>query len=157
MEFAFGVYSALLIGKNDFFINIVDSITLLMDSLSGCMTEGSIMQNYETMVIIDAMITEEAVDREVRKIEAVISAAGTLVNVDRQGKRKLGYEIRKKTHGVYVLFYFDAEAGVNVSEQMEKDFRINENVLRWITLSDQPRPDFSAVEEKEEVTKEVEA
>ena len=106
------------------------------------------MQNYETMVILDAMITEEAVEREIKKIEAVIEANGTVTSIDRQGKRKLAYEIRRKTYGVYVVFYYNSLETVN--SLLEKDFRINENVLRWITLADQPlavaRPDFVPVE-----------
>jgi small subunit ribosomal protein S6 len=102
------------------------------------MTKGNIMKNYETMVIIDAMITEDAVEREVRKIEAKILDNGEMINVDRWGKRKLAYEIRKKTHGVYVVFYYNS--AINMSELLERDFRINENIVRWMTLADQPLP-----------------
>jgi small subunit ribosomal protein S6 len=97
------------------------------------------MQNYETMVILDAMITEDAVEREIKKIEAVIEANGTVSSVDRQGKRKLAYEIRRKTYGVYVVFYYNSSE--NVNGLLEKDFRLNENILRWITLADQPLPE----------------
>ncbi len=96
------------------------------------------MQSYETMVILDAMITEDAVEREIRKIEQVITANGEMIQVDRWGKRKLAYEIRRKTYGVYVVFYYSSSA--NVGAMLEQDFRINENVLRWITLADQPLP-----------------
>ena len=112
------------------------------------------MQNYETMVIVDAMITEDAVEREIAKIESVITSNGTMIKVDRWGKRKLAYEINKKTHGVYVVFYYEADAAKNVNDLMEQDFRINDNVLRWLTLSDQPLPGEESLAPAEEEAKE---
>lgn len=97
------------------------------------------MRNYETGLILDTMISEEAIDREIKKVEAKLAAAGAeLIKTDVWGKRKLAYDINKKSHGFYVFFYYKATA--TLIADLERDFRINENVLRWMTLADQPVP-----------------
>ncbi len=96
------------------------------------------MRQYETMVIIDAMIAEAAIEQEVSSIEAKIAAKGELVWKDVWGKRKMAYDISKKSHGFYVVFYYKATTEIVVD--LEKDFVINENILRWMTLNDAPIP-----------------
>jgi len=97
------------------------------------------MNNYETMVIVDAMISDDAINRELNAIQSKIEAAGEVVRIDNWGKRKMAYTIQKKSHGHYTVFYYKAEA--SVVRGLEKDFRINENVLRWLTLKDHPLTD----------------
>ncbi|MBO7500257.1 MAG: 30S ribosomal protein S6 [Fibrobacterales bacterium] len=97
------------------------------------------MRQYETMVIVDAMIAEEAIENELKKLEAkIVGNGGQMVFKDIWGKRKLAYEIRRKSHGFYAVFYYKAER--NMTSLIEKDFRINENILRWITLANVPMP-----------------
>jgi small subunit ribosomal protein S6 len=97
------------------------------------------MNNYETMVIVDAMISDDAINRELNTIQSKIETAGEVVRIDNWGKRKMAYTIQKKSHGHYTVFYYKAEA--SVARDLEKDFRINENVLRWLTLKDHPMTD----------------
>ncbi len=97
------------------------------------------MRQYETMVIVDAMIAEEAIEQELQKIEAkIVANGGQMVFKDIWGKRKLAYEIRRKSHGFYAVLYYKAERGMTAL--LEKDFRIDENLLRWITLVNVPMP-----------------
>jgi small subunit ribosomal protein S6 len=97
------------------------------------------MRRYETMVIIDAMIAEDAIEQE---LDAIVSRIeeneGKLLFKDIWGKRKLAYEIRRKSHGFYAVFYYEADR--TVPKLLERDFRIDENILRWMTLVDQPIP-----------------
>ena len=55
--------------------------------------------------------------------------------------------------GFYAFFYYKAEA--SVIEELEKNFRINENILRWMTLADHPLPAQFSDEKKEEETEEA--
>jgi small subunit ribosomal protein S6 len=107
----------------------------------GRIDQRDIMSHYETMIIVDAMISEDAIEREIKKIEARIEAQGQIIKTDIWGKRKLAYDIRKKSHGFYAVIYYNAPT--TIIAELERDFRINENILRWITLADQPLPDFS--------------
>ena len=94
------------------------------------------MTDYETMVIVDAMISEDAISKELSAIETILKGKGEIKRIDNWGKRKMAYEINKKSHGHYTVFFYKAES--DIVETLEKDFRINENILRWITLADQP-------------------
>lgn len=98
------------------------------------------MRQYETMIIIDAMISDEAIDAEVQSIASIISAGGEILRRDDWGKRKMAYSINKKTHGYYVIFYYKADVAVVAS--LEAAFKHNENLLRWMTLVDYPMTDI---------------
>ncbi len=97
------------------------------------------MKTYETMVIVDAMISDEAIAAELKVIEDKIKAKGEIVRRDDWGKRKMAYLINKKSHGYYAIFYYTAAAEVVVD--LESGFKINDNVLRWLTLADYPMSD----------------
>ena len=93
-------------------------------------------KNYETMVIVDAMISEDAIAKALKNIEKKILTKGEMIRIDDWGKRKMSYEIEKKSHGHYAVFFYKGPA--EIVDDLEKDFRINENILRWMTLADQP-------------------
>jgi small subunit ribosomal protein S6 len=92
---------------------------------------------YETVIVVDAMIPDESIASEFDAISKLIEQQGKLVKVDRWGKRKLAYPIRKRTHGEYAVFYYEANSGALAAE-IEKRLRINENCLRWLTVADNP-------------------
>ena len=96
------------------------------------------MRSYETMVIVDALVADDAIETELSKIQSRIENHGEIVKIDHWGKRKMAYDIRKKSHGYYAVFYYTADN--TVIEDLDKDFRINENILRWVTIKDQPIP-----------------
>ena len=52
--------------------------------------------------------------------------------LDRWGKRRLAYEIAKKQYGYYVYIRFEAEG--SMVEALEKDFRIDDAILRYLVL-----------------------
>ena len=96
-----------------------------------------IMRQYETMVIIDAMISDDAIKAEIETIAAnITSGNGEILRRDDWGKRKLAYSINKRQHGFYVIFYYKAEVATVAA--MEAALKLNENVLRWMTLADYP-------------------
>lgn len=92
---------------------------------------------YETVIVVDAMIPDEAIASEFDAVAKLIESQGKMVKLDRWGKRKLAYTIRKRTHGEYAVFYYEAGSGALAAE-IEKRLRINENVLRWLTIADNP-------------------
>jgi small subunit ribosomal protein S6 len=92
---------------------------------------------YETVVVVDAMIPDESIASEFDAIGKLIENQGKMVKLDRWGKKKLAYPIRKRTHGEYAVFYYEAGSGALAAE-IEKRLRINENVLRWLTVADNP-------------------
>ncbi|RKY76078.1 30S ribosomal protein S6, partial [candidate division KSB1 bacterium] len=91
------------------------------------------MRQYETTFVIDTHLADEAIEKAIEKYKDFISGnGGTVINVDRWGKRRLAYEIRKKQYGYYVCIRFEADATFN--EKLEKEFKLDGSILRYLTL-----------------------
>lgn len=112
-----------------------------------------IMRQYETMVIIDAMISDDAIKAEIETIAAAITKGGEIVRRDDWGKRKLAYSINKRQHGFYVIFYYKAEVATVAA--MEAALKLNENVLRWMTLADYPMSEIVYNQDMAQSTEEI--
>lgn len=90
------------------------------------------MNSYETIFIIDATLDEDTVTAVKEKFTSLIAANGTVENIDEWGKRRLAYEINDRTEGYYVLV--DFKAGVEFPKELDRQFRINDNILRTIII-----------------------
>lgn len=67
------------------------------------------MQTYETLFIIDPDLEESELTKTIDVVQEIITAGGgTILKVERWGRRQLAYMIRKKREGYYVLIYFEA-------------------------------------------------
>ncbi len=91
-----------------------------------------IMNSYETIFIVDATLEEEAVTAVKDNFISLIEKNGTVNNVDEWGKRRLAYEINDKTEGFYYLVDFTADG--EFPKELDRKFRINENILRTIII-----------------------
>ena len=68
------------------------------------------MRNYEIMFILNPNTPEEEIDKINGQIESVItSGGGTIEKIEKMGKRRLAYEIRKKPEGIYAVINLTAE------------------------------------------------
>jgi small subunit ribosomal protein S6 len=94
------------------------------------------VKQYETILVVDAMIPDESIASEFDAVAKLIESQGKIVRVDRWGKRRLAYPVRKRTHGEYAAFYYEAEPAL--PSELEKRLRINENALRWLTVAENP-------------------
>ncbi len=87
------------------------------------------MRHYELMVILDPELEERTVAPSLDKfLNAVRKGGGTVENVDIWGRRRLAYEIRKKTEGIYAVV--DMTAGPDVAKELDRQLNLNESVLR---------------------------
>ena len=87
---------------------------------------------YETVVVFDGTLPEDAIAKEVEKIEQVISAQGELEKTVPWGKRSLAYEINRKRSGYYFLILYKSEAPL--INELDRRFKLNEMVLRHQTV-----------------------
>ncbi|MGV8079602.1 MAG: 30S ribosomal protein S6 [Syntrophales bacterium] len=91
------------------------------------------LRRYETVFIIHPDLNDEEVSALTDRYCDIIAAyKGVLVKVDRWGKRKLAYLIRKQSKGTYVLLDYAGSSAV-VSE-MERNFKIDDHVLKYMTI-----------------------
>lgn len=91
------------------------------------------MNKYETVFILTPVLSDAQMKEAVDKFKGVITEnAGTIVNEENWGLRKLAYPIQKKSTGFYTLVEFDANP--DVIKKLETQFRRDERVLRFLTF-----------------------
>jgi len=91
------------------------------------------MRRYETIVIMDADLTETDRAAILERLDSMIQQQkGLLVAFDEWGSRKLAYEIKKKNRGYYLRIDFCGE-GALVNE-IERSFRIDDRILKYMTV-----------------------
>ena len=66
------------------------------------------MNKYESVIIINPNLEEEAIKALIEKISNLINTDGKVSSVEEVGKKKLAYEIKKNKEGFYVVFKFEA-------------------------------------------------
>jgi len=95
------------------------------------------MRIYEVMVIFDPDTEERTVQPTLDKhLKVITKGGGTVDNVDIWGRRRLAYEIRKKSEGIYAVINLNAEPS-DVKE-LDRQFTINESIMRTKVI----RPDL---------------
>lgn len=91
------------------------------------------MHQYELMVILDPEIDERTVAPSLDKFLNVIrNDGGTIENVDIWGKRRLAYEINKKSEGIYAVVNFTATAAA--TQELDRQLKLSEAVMRTKVL-----------------------
>jgi small subunit ribosomal protein S6 len=91
------------------------------------------MHQYELMVILDPEIDERTVAPSLDKFLNVIrNDGGTVDNVDIWGRRRLAYEIAKKTEGIYAVVNLTANPSATV--ELDRQLGLSEAVLRTKVL-----------------------
>ncbi len=94
------------------------------------------MRHYEVMVILDANLEERTVAPSLDTYLNVIrNAGGSVEKLDVWGRRRLAYEIKKKTEGIYAVI--DLQAPTEAVAELDRQLRLNESILRTKVI----RPD----------------
>jgi len=92
------------------------------------------LETYQTIVVIDSLLKSEEIDAVIEKILRIINNnGGKVMNVDRWEKKRLAYEIKKRQYGYYVEIDFEAPG--NLVKILERDYRLDENILRYLTVN----------------------
>ena len=87
------------------------------------------MRKYEVMVLVDPSVDEHQVESLMdRYLKVVKDEKGTVDNVDVWGKRRLAYEIQKKTEGIYIVLTFTAKS--STAQELDRQLGLNESVMR---------------------------
>jgi small subunit ribosomal protein S6 len=87
------------------------------------------MRPYEVMVILDPDTDERSVQPTLEQFLTVITkGGGTVENLDIWGRRRLAYEIQKKSEGIYAVITMQANPA-DVKE-LDRQFSINESIMR---------------------------
>ena len=91
------------------------------------------MQNkYETIMVLNTKLDEEASAKLVSKFTDMISANGTVESVETWGKKRLAYEINDETEGNYTLVNFTADT--DFIAELNRVYAITDGLLRTIVV-----------------------
>ena len=95
------------------------------------------MSTYETTFILEPGLDENRVNEEIERVSQWIrDLGGQVLDVQRWGKRRLSYEIRRKRDGIYtLLLHASPSAAVR---DLERRMRLNESVLRVLSVMHVP-------------------
>lgn len=91
------------------------------------------MNKYELVVVVNAVIEDDARAAVIEKAKDLITRfGGTISGVDEWGKKRLAYEIQKMNDGFYYFIKFEAET--TAIAEIESQMRIMDNVLRYLCV-----------------------
>ena len=90
------------------------------------------MNKYESVIIINPSVDEEGMKTLIQKFTDIINNEGKVESVDELGKKRLAYEIKKNKEGYYTLFNFEAKP--ELIAELERNYRIEDNVMKFITV-----------------------
>ena len=88
------------------------------------------MNRYESVIILSANASEEAMAAFGEKMKELVSANGELTNVEEWGKKTFAYDIKKEKEGFYTLFTFEAKP--EFIAELDRVLRLDEIVLKLI-------------------------
>ncbi|MFO7714946.1 30S ribosomal protein S6 [Desulfosarcina sp.] len=110
------------------------------------------MKRYETIVIIDPDLSKEAESPIFERVNDLIPQyKGILIETDDWGTKKLAYDIKKKNRGHYVRLDFCGDGAL--VQEMERFFRIDDKIMKFMTVLLQEDADLDAIKaEMEEKT-----
>ncbi len=90
-------------------------------------------RTYEVMFIVRPDMPEEEIEKLISTLESQVSSTGgTVKNVERMGKRRLAYVVRKFYEGMYILL--TVEGGGQLIHELERRLRVTEPVIKFITV-----------------------
>ena len=90
------------------------------------------MNKYESVVIINPNVEENALKELIERFQTLINTDGKVEKVTEIGKKKLAYEIKKDTEGYYVVY--DFEANPSLIAEIERNYRITDQVIKFIVV-----------------------
>ena len=88
---------------------------------------------YETVFILHPELSEEEAEEAVQSLNKILEDKGSeTIRIERGGKRRLAYPIRKQRYGYYTLIHFRALPEALL--ELERTYRLSDRVLRYISV-----------------------
>lgn len=98
----------------------------------------SIRRLYESTYIVNAVLEDAEIDTIVdRIVEFLGQHEAQILEMNKWGRRRLAYPIKKKYNGYYVYLVFEAPA--EAIPQLERFYILEENIMRHLTVQLDPK------------------
>jgi small subunit ribosomal protein S6 len=90
-------------------------------------------RTYELMFIVRPDMQDEDLDKLISTLQSVVpTSGGNVIKVEKMGKRRLAYTVRRFHDGIYVLMV--VEGGGPVIHELERRLRVTEPVIKFLTV-----------------------
>ena len=90
-------------------------------------------RTYELMFIVRPDMTEEDQDKLISTLETAVTSSGGLVkSVEKMGKRRLAYTVRRFHEGLFILLIFEGSGGL--VHELERRLRVTEPVIKFLSV-----------------------
>ena len=94
------------------------------------------MRSYEVIFILDPALADDAVDGAITAASGVVTKeGGEVVEVQKWGRKRLAYEVKKRREGHYV--FLRLRAPVKTVSELERHLNIAEPVLKFLTVAEE--------------------
>lgn len=88
---------------------------------------------YESYIIIDGNLDDAAIEEEIKKYESFFEKNDVEVEaVERIGRKRLAYVIKKRQNGFYVCFIVLSPP--DIISKVERTYKLDENIIRYLTI-----------------------
>jgi small subunit ribosomal protein S6 len=95
--------------------------------------EDQMNRTYELMFIVRPDMAEEDQDKLISTLEtAVKSSGGAVKSIEKMGKRRLAYTVRRFHDGLYMLLTVEGSGGL--IHELERRLRVAEPVIKFLTV-----------------------
>jgi small subunit ribosomal protein S6 len=90
-------------------------------------------RTYELMFIVRPDMVEEDQDKLISTLETAVTSSGGLVkSVEKMGKRRLAYVVRRFHDGLFILLTFEGSGGL--VHELERRLRVTEPVIKFLSV-----------------------
>ncbi len=91
------------------------------------------MAKYEMMFIARTDVPEEEIEKLNAQMESVVSGAGgKMEKVDKMGRRRLAYRVKKHREGLYILFTFEGNG--DTVREFERRLKVTDTVIKYLAV-----------------------
>jgi len=88
---------------------------------------------YESTIIVNASLDDAQIDQAIARVqEFITSNGGEITSLNKWGRKRLAYHIRKKNNGFYCVVEFQGPGQLII--QLERFYHLEENIIRHLTI-----------------------
>ena len=109
------------------------------------------MRNYQSILILKPDLEEAQVDQSVEKITSILEKfSGSILKIDRWGKKRLAYRVKKNKFGYYLNIYHTCEPGK--VPDLEREYQLYDQVIKYLVIRLEARDIERVMSQQEEAT-----
>jgi len=98
------------------------------------MKTSSSLSSYETVYLLKPDLTEDMLLKVVEQYQGILVERGAKnILIENRGRRHLKYPIKRVKDGIYIQMNYEASG--EIVGLIEKSMKINDNIVRYITVS----------------------